>query len=79
MTEINYEIAYKALLDMWKHKMGYSISRLTEDEGYDGYLLSGDHFHIQDFTGFCKKYGFETINMIIKDIAEDEPDEVSDQ
>lgn len=79
MTEMNYEIAYKALLDMWKHKMGYSISRLTEDEGYDGYLLSGDHFYIKEFTGFCKKYGFETINMIIKDIAEDEPDEVSDQ
>lgn len=79
MTDINYEIAYKALLDMWKHNMGYAIKLLTSDKEYDGYLLTGDHFVLNDFAGFCKKYGFETINMIIKDIAEDEPDEVSDQ
>lgn len=77
--ELKYKKSYEALIDMWRHNMGYSISRLTENKGYDGYLLSGDHFHIQDFTGFCKRYGFETINAIVRELARGESDEVSDQ
>ena len=79
MTEIDYKNAYEALIVMWRHDMKYDISRLVEGEGYDGCLLTGDHFYLKEFAGFVKKYGYDTIEMIVRDVAEDKPDEVSDQ
>ena len=68
--EINYEVAYKALLKMIKCDMAYSIGRLTEGEGFDGCLLTGDHFHLREFAPFVKKYGYDVIEKIVNDIVQ---------
>lgn len=68
--EINYETAYKALLEMHQCKMNYSIERLIEEEGFDGCLLTGDHFHLREFAPFVKKYGYDVIEKIVNDIAQ---------
>ena len=68
--EINYETAYKALLEMHQCKMTYSIERLIEEEGFDGCLLTGDHFHLREFAPFVKKYGYDVIEKIVNDIAQ---------
>ena len=68
--EINYEVAYKALLEMIKCDMAYSIGRLTKGEGFDGCLLTGDHFHLREFAPFVKKYGYDVIEKIVNDIAQ---------
>lgn len=78
-TEANYKNAYLALLEMTQRNMRYDINSLTEGKEYDGCLLSGDHFHLNVFAGFVKKYGYYTIEMIIRDIAEGEHHEISDQ
>lgn len=78
MKEINYETAYNALLEMHQCKMNYSIERLTEEDGYDGCLMTGDHFYLREFAPFVKKYGYDVIEKIVRDIWEGSNEEGSD-
>lgn len=68
--EINYEVAYKALLEMNQCRMNYNIEQLTDENGFDGCLLTGDCYYLGKFAPFVKKYGYDVIEKIVNDIAQ---------
>lgn len=63
---IDYKKAYECLLEMSERGMIYHIENIIEDENFDGCLLSGDHWHLNDFAGYVKKYGYETVEFIVR-------------
>lgn len=68
--EINYEVAYNALLEMCHAHMSYNIEQLTDEEGFDGCLLTGCCYYLGKFAPFVKKYGYDVIEKIVNDIAQ---------
>ena len=64
---IDYKKAYECLLEMSERGMLYSIERLVGSDEYDGCLLTGDHFYLNDFAGYVKKYGYETVEFIVRE------------
>ena len=76
---MDYKLAYECLLEMIDRGMKYEIKRVMQSENFDGCLLSGDHFYLNAFAPFVKKYGYDVVQQIITDLWEKEKaDEVSD-
>lgn len=62
----------EAIAYMYAHGLFYHVSELTKSDGYNGYLLKGDKWSVVKFADVCEKYGFETINSIVRTFWEAE-------